>query len=380
MNTKLLTDKNVESDFSKAWDTMLTVKNKYKNVNEWWEKSAKLSICSFFKNKGREESRLQRGLLKYLEIKLNRLYKDFHQNGNLNLAETKRLKSKINNIKENIMEGVTIRARIKEQTEGEKASSTLLSKQVASKSKPKMCKILTEYPYDSYPNKILESQETISEYVTNYYERLYDKGETDIGKQAWFLSFIENCISDSDNEALTAKITDDEIYDTLISFSTNKSPGIDGIPVEFYTHFFHIIKHEFCEIIRNSFKLDKLTDSQRKAIVILLFKGGDHQLLSSWRPISLICVDTKLVAKIIANRIKPLMDQCISNEQYCSNNKSIIECNNVTRDMIYYINDRNETGALVNIDLKKAFDSVDHLFLFAVLEKNGILFGIYSFN
>ena len=39
--------------------------------------------------------------------------------------------------------------------------------------------------------------------------------------------------------------------------------------------------------------------------------------------------------------------------------------------MIYYINDRNETGALVNIDLQKAFDSVDHLFLFAVLEKMG---------
>ena len=38
--------------------------------------------------------------------------------------------------------------------------------------------------------------------------------------------------------------------------------------------------------------------------------------------------------------MKPLMTNCISNEQYCSTDKSIIQCNNVTRDMIYYINDR----------------------------------------
>ena len=124
-------------------------------------------------------------------------------------------------------------------------------------------------------------------------------------------------------------------------------------------------------MIRNTFSIGNLTDSQKKAIVILLFKGGDCQLLSSWRPISLICVDTKVMSKMIANRMKPLMNKCISVEQYCNNGKTITECNNVTRDMIYYICEKNETGALVNIDLMKAFDSIDHSFLFAILEKMG---------
>ena len=77
-------------------------------------KSAKIGISNFFKKKGREENNFKKGLLKYLEYKLNRLYKDFHSNGVLNIVETKRLKAKISNIKEKLMEGVTIRARIKQ--------------------------------------------------------------------------------------------------------------------------------------------------------------------------------------------------------------------------------------------------------------------------
>ena len=269
------------------------------------------------------------------------------------------------------MEGVAIRSHIKEQTEGEQASSSLIGKQTANNIKPKICKIKTEYSGGSSPNVVLDCQKSISKYVSSYYQSLYDETVTDKGKQDWFLSFVDKCVSENDNNALIAQISDEEIYFTLKSFNNNKSPGIDGLPVEFYVRFFHIIRDELCSMIRNSLDIGKLTLSQRKAILILLFKGGDCELLSSWRPISLICVDTKIISKILANRIKPLMNQCISKEQYCSNDKSITECNNVTRDMIYFINDKNETGALINVDLQKAFDSVDHSFLFAVMRKMG---------
>ena len=114
-----------------------------------------------------------------------------------------------------------------------------------------------------------------------------------------------------------------------------------------------------------------LTESQSKAIIILLFKSGESNLISSWRPISLICVDTKILSKIIAKRMECLLDKCISPEQYCGKNKSIVDCNNTTRDLMYYINDSNKTGALINIDLQRAFDSVNHKFSYKVLSKMG---------
>ena len=379
LNVRLLEDQDIGEEFKVLWDKMITRKIYYDNVNEWWEKHAKVNICKFFKRKGREESKLQKGLLKYFELKLNKLYREFHNNGQLDLTETKRLKSKINDIKEKIMEGVSIRARIKEQTEGERPSSSLLSKQSSSKAKTKISEIKTEYYDDTSTNTVLNSQVSIMNYITESFQNQYEDVAIDKNKQDWFLSFIEKCVSENDNKSLISFISDEEIYLTIKSFNNNKSPGIDGLPIEFYINFFHIIRTEFCEMIRNSFRIKKLTDSQRKAIIILLFKGGDCKLLSSRRPISLICVDTKIMSKIIANRLKPIMKCCISNEQFCGSEKSIIECNNVTRDMLYYINEQNITCALINIDLQKAFDSVNHSFLFSVMRKMGFSLEFISF-
>ena len=67
---------------------------------------------------------------------------------------------------------------------------------------------------------------------------------------------------------------------------------------------------------------------------------------------------------------KVLMTSPLSS-QYCGKDRSIVECNNATRDLFYYINENKLTGALINIDLQKAFDSVDHSFLFKIMKKMG---------
>ena len=48
------------------------------------------------------------------------------------------------------------------------------------------------------------------------------------------------------------------------ALNTNKSPVIDGIPIEFYLKFFNIIKNQFCEVLRNSLQMNRLTESQKK--------------------------------------------------------------------------------------------------------------------
>ena len=128
LNTKLLEMDNIENEFTIMWNNLRRAKKQYTNINEWWESCAKVGIQKFFKKKGKDQSNMRRGLIKYLEGKLHRIYKDTHATGLIDIDEAKRLKDKINNIKGNILEGVKIRARILDQVEGEKASSTLLGK------------------------------------------------------------------------------------------------------------------------------------------------------------------------------------------------------------------------------------------------------------
>ena len=79
-----------------------------------------------------------------------------------------------------------------------------------------------------------------------------------------------------------------------MSIDRNKSPGID--PIEFYQTFWDVIKFELLEIINESLSGNTLSETQLKAVIVLIEKGEDPTILSSWRPISLLCVDTKIIA------------------------------------------------------------------------------------
>ena len=70
-------------------------------------------------------------------------------------------------------------------------------------------------------------------------------------------------------------------------------------------------------IIVNIINGENLQENQRKAILVLIHKDGEPNVLKNWRPISLICTDVKIVAKILARRLKSKMNEIISHNQYC---------------------------------------------------------------
>ena len=70
-------------------------------------------------------------------------------------------------------------------------------------------------------------------------------------------------------------MTLDELHDIIFSMDINKSPGIDGIPVEFYHTYWDIIKHEICEVINQALNSENLSETQRKALIVLIEKGDD---------------------------------------------------------------------------------------------------------
>ena len=87
----------------------------------------------------------------------------------------------------------------------------------------------------------------------------------------------------------------------------NKSPGSDGITVEFYKIFWNDIKIHLINSLNYSFNNKNLTTLQKQGIISLIPKPGKNlESLSNWRPISLINNAYKIATKTIANRIKNL--------------------------------------------------------------------------
>ena len=220
-------------------------------------------------------------------------------------------------------------------------------------------------------NVILKDKDSISLYIKKYYEKLYEEESYDEEYQNWFLQFVNKFLTEQEVKLVEEMVTMKEIFQCIKDINTNKTPGNDGLPIEFYDKYWDIIKIEFTEIVINIVTGTSLSENQRKAIITLLPKDGDLTVLKSWRPVSLICVDIKIVAKILAKRIKPLLYSLLSENQYCLDGRSIVQCNNRIRDILYYSGKNNVNGAIINVDWEKAFDRVNWDFLIKILRRMG---------
>ena len=86
-------------------------------------------------------------------------------------------------------------------------------------------------------------------------------------------------------------ITVKELANVLKKMKNGKSPGIDGISVDFLKVFWIRLKYFITNCINFCYKKGKLSYSLRQSIITCLPKGNkDRQCLKSWRPISLLCV------------------------------------------------------------------------------------------
>ena len=104
------------------------------------------------------------------------------------------------------------------------------------------------------------------------------------------------------------KLTIEECVKSLNSFEPTKSPGNDGLTVEFYKFFWNIVGELLVAGLNYSYDVGELSNSQKKAIIILLEKKDkDKRHISNWRPISLINVDVKIGSKAIAKRLERVL-------------------------------------------------------------------------
>ena len=154
-----------------------------------------------------------------------------------------------------------------------------------------------------------------------------------------------------------------------------KSPGVDGIPIEFYKEFFDILKKDLQTVFNNVlFKLKRTPKTWNSAIICLIPKRKDKlEYLKYWRPISLLCTDYKILTKILANRLKQILPNIILQEQNCTiPGRTIFNNLFLTRDLIKYSKEKKTSFCILQIDQEKAFDKIDRPFLFKTMEKLGL--------
>ena len=171
---------------------------------------------------------------------------------------------------------------------------------------------------------------------------------------------------------LDAAITEKELQEAVSQLQDEKSPGIDGITAEFYKQFWYLIHTQYFEYITEA-RGTSLPAGKNTSITALRYKDkGDVKNLRNYRPISLINVDVKILTKVLTNRFKQVLQSVIHHTQTAVDVRKIDHTIHMLRDLIQIANDQDLEAAFIFLDQKKAFDRVNHDFLFKTMKAFGI--------
>jgi len=107
-----------------------------------------------------------------------------------------------------------------------------------------------------------------------------------------------------------------EIDDVIKNLPNNKSPGPDGFNNEFYKKCWNIIKANFYNLCRAFHGGNVCLKSLNSSPITLIAKTDSPAGINDYRPISLLNSFVKLLTKILANRLHPVITKLIYKNQY----------------------------------------------------------------
>ena len=156
--------------------------------------------------------------------------------------------------------------------------------------------------------------------------------------------------------------------------TNNKSPGEDGLTTEFYKTFSDLLIPILVDVYNNIFLQGKLPKTMRSSIFNLTFKKKESPLLiKSWRPISLLNLDNKTLTRILANRVRPVIDDILNPYQSSGcQNRSILNIALNLQSVLMYAEHKDISVVLVSLDNEKSFDRVERNFIYKTLLKYNI--------
>ena len=202
----------------------------------------------------------------------------------------------------------------------------------------------------------------------DFYKNLYTHERTCNLAQDSFLKYAKP-LNEEVKNTMETPFTINDFKQALTEMGKNKTPGPDGLTVEFYKYFYDDLSALFLKLVEEVYNTGRLPDSLTLSYITVLPKDNpDKTSLKNYRPISLLNVDYKIISKTISNKLRPIMGTIINDDQQCSvKDRKIQNHLHFIRDLISYCNHKNIKCAMISLDQEKAFDRVAHDYMFKAL-------------
>ncbi|SNX84637.1 related to Retrovirus-related POL polyprotein [Melanopsichium pennsylvanicum] len=226
-----------------------------------------------------------------------------------------------------------------------------------------------------------EDPKNLPNIAAEFYELLFAKKSTNPSIGRKFIDLMPK-IPVILRGPLQGPITSTEVRAGIRGAATGKSPGPDGLPIELFKH---VLKScpENAEILCNSLAtfFNSLLEGNRAGehfsigVLSILYKNkGSPSELKNYRPLTVTNSDYKLFTSILAKRLCVALSEVVGPHQYAFLPGRLIDDNICLVQSVIdeYKNPEKGGTYLLFIDQEKAYDRVDHKFLWRLLKHVGV--------
>ncbi|KAL3684504.1 hypothetical protein R1sor_002526 [Riccia sorocarpa] len=166
--------------------------------------------------------------------------------------------------------------------------------------------------------RIIEDREEILDKVHRFYEELYAaevESQEMVENRRTVVGRINRRLTAAQNQLLEELPSEELITKIVMEMPKEKSPGIDGVMVEILRLGWEFMREDCFLMVHCVWDKKKLIGKDGKRVIKLIPKNDRRHLLQNWRPITLLTMTYKIIAKVIATRLKEMLPGIIDAQQ-----------------------------------------------------------------
>jgi len=216
-------------------------------------------------------------------------------------------------------------------------------------------------------NEVTEDQDEILTEVHNFYNQLLSVDRVS-EESIENYKFLIKPLNEIDKKLdISYKITFSEAEEVVMKME-DSSPGPNGLTIGFFKKYFKYFGHFFIDILNNY--QNRLPKTFMESKIKLIPKNKKEiKGINDLRPISLTNLEYRIFTKILANRFRSIGHRLVYDHQTCSIFGRRMNDNIwLLSDLIEDSNKKKKELNIILADQKKAFDSISHRYIFALIK------------
>ena len=310
MNTTLLNDESFRMKIRDAWEEWKKHMRRFPDIVQWWVHYVKQKVKSLFVHEGTDRNADRRRMEDFYYSAMYDVLQVPEPHAD-KMLKLKRLKAKIIKLNSPYRQRVIVDTEEHDQIAEEYPSLHHLLQ-----SRKRQENSLIRQIVDENEETHTTSASILRACATHFHQALQPT-ET---KEQSVKQLIEcglRTITSEMREALTQPILIEKLWKAVSQGKHHKAPGIDGVSLEFYKAGWDVIETELLQIVNNMFTNGPILARQVQGQIVCIPKKPQPDKIGDYRPLTLFDADYKILARIIANRLKPLLQEISNPNQHC---------------------------------------------------------------